>query len=109
VITVAATDRNDARGLWQAGFASNFGEIVDIFAPGTNILSAGYTSNSATATQTGTSMASPHVAGLAAYLISLEGLSTPSAVLERLIALSTTGTVTGLNGSPNRLAFNGIA
>lgn len=52
--------------------------------------------------------ATPHVAGLAAYLIALEGLTTPASVLSRLVALSTTGKVTSAGtGSPNRIAYNG--
>lgn len=54
-------------------------------------------------------MASPHIAGLAAYLISRENLSSPAVVLNRMVALSTVGVVTDAKGSPNRLAYNGIA
>lgn len=55
-------------------------------------------------------MACPHVAGLAVYLQALENLNTPTAVKNRIIALGTTGRVTGsLNGSPNLSAYNGNA
>jgi subtilisin family serine protease len=53
-------------------------------------------------------MASPHVAGLAAYLLSLEGKKTPSALSSRIISLSNKGKITGLpSGTPNNLVFNG--
>lgn len=102
-ITVGATDRNDARASF-----SNFGSSVDIFAPGVSVLSSWIGSNSATNTISGTSMACPHVAGLAAYLIALEGLATPAAVTSRIKALGLTGLVTSPgSGSPNLLAYNG--
>jgi oryzin len=102
-ITVGSTTSTDARSSF-----SNYGSSVDIFAPGSSILSTYATSDSATATLSGTSMAAPHVAGLAAYLISLEGLTTPAAVRSRLIALGQNGLVTSPGtGSPNELAYNG--
>lgn len=67
-ITVGAINAaNDNR----ADF-SNFGESVDIFAPGVDVTSVGIQSDTASSRLSGTSMASPHVAGLAAYLMSLE-------------------------------------
>ena len=102
-ITVGATDINDARASF-----SNFGAVLDVFAPGVSILSAWMGSNTATNTISGTSMACPHVAGLAAYLIALEGLSTPAAVASRIKALALTGKVTSPGtSSPNLLAYNG--
>ncbi|EGP86979.1 subtilisin-like protease, partial [Zymoseptoria tritici IPO323] len=92
VFTVGATDRNDNRASF-----SNFGPVVDIFAPGT-----------ATNTISGTSMACPHVAGLAAYIIGLEGTRTPAALGERLIELATKDVIVAAGaGSPNALAYNG--
>jgi oryzin len=52
-------------------------------------------------------IACPHVAGVAAYLITLEGLSSPGAVYNRLTALGTTGHVTDPMGSPNVIVYNG--
>lgn len=53
-------------------------------------------------------MASPHIAGLGAYLASFEGITGPAALCNRIIALATTGVITGLpSGTANRLAFNG--
>ncbi|KAH7319419.1 peptidase S8/S53 domain-containing protein [Rhexocercosporidium sp. MPI-PUGE-AT-0058] len=102
-ITVGAIDIDDNRASF-----SNFGSVVDIFAPGVNVLSSWIGSNSATRSISGTSMACPHVAGLAAYLIALEGLSTPAAVQSRIKALGTSGKVISPgSGSPNLIAYNG--
>ena len=57
-ITVAASDTGDARSIWPGGFASNYGAAVDIFAPGTAILSAGIASDTASVSNSGTSMVS---------------------------------------------------
>lgn len=84
VCTVGATDSNDAKPSF-----SNYGSILDIFAPGVNILSTWIGSNTATNTISGTSMATPHIAGLAAYLIALEGSRSPSALCQRIQSLST--------------------
>lgn len=102
-ITVGAIDKKNARASF-----SNYGSILDVFAPGVDILSSWIGSKTATNTISGTSMATPHVAGLAAYLISLEGLSTPAAVVARIKALAGSGLVTSPgSGSPNLLAYNG--
>ncbi|KAK6216286.1 hypothetical protein LQW54_003677 [Pestalotiopsis sp. IQ-011] len=104
-ITVAAVDTGDTRPSW-----SNFGPSVALFAPGAGISSAWFTGDGAYATESGTSMAAPHVAGLATYLMSREGLAGPSAVRQRLLKLATSGKVKdGGNGSPNLIAYNGAA
>ncbi|KAF6806777.1 Alkaline protease 1-like protein 3 [Colletotrichum sojae] len=102
-ITVGAID-----SAWKEGSYSNYGDAVDILAPGTGVLSAYIGSNSATASSTGTSMATPHVVGLALYLAALEDLNTPAALTARILELATEGAATGLRtGTPNLVAFNG--
>ncbi|TDZ51536.1 Alkaline protease 1 [Colletotrichum trifolii] len=105
-ITVGAIDaRNDRKASF-----SNFGNVVDIFAPGVNILSVGIASNTATNTLSGTSMASPHVAGLAAYLMGLENLNTVKSVTDRMLALAeASGASVQRNtaGTTNLIANNG--
>ena len=102
-ITVNASDRNDA----QAGF-SNFGTCTDIFAPGVGITSAWNTSNSATNTISGTSMATPHVAGAAALILGGSPGLSPARVARTMFYNSTPNKITNLgSGSPNRLLFVG--
>lgn len=101
-ITVGAIDQNDARASF-----SNWGSLVEIFAPGVGVLSSWIGSTTATNTISGTSMATPHVAGLAAYLIILEGLTSPASVASRIAALATNGLVTDPRGSVNKIAYNG--
>jgi subtilisin family serine protease len=103
-ITVGATTNTDARASY-----SNFGNCLDIFAPGSSITSAWYTSNTATNTISGTSMASPHVAGAAALYLQGSPSASPATVTNALVNNSTTGKVTSAgSGSPNRLLFTGF-
>jgi uncharacterized repeat protein (TIGR01451 family) len=98
-ITVGATASNDSRGPF-----SNYGSCLDLFAPGVGVLSAWHTSNTATATLDGTSMASPHVAGAAAVLLSQVPSLSPAEVDSRLRMLATPDLVGDPGaGSPNRL------
>ncbi|GHF93805.1 alkaline serine protease [Deinococcus piscis] len=99
-ITVGSTTRSDARSSF-----SNYGSCVDINAPGSDITSAWHTGNTATNTISGTSMASPHVAGGAALVLATNPSYTPAQVNSALNASATTGQLTGLNGSPNRLLY----
>ncbi|KAF3931278.1 Oryzin [Dactylella cylindrospora] len=105
-ITVGAIDSSNR-------FASftNFGTGVDIFAPGVSVLSAWATSNSATNTISGTSMACPHVAGLAAYYISEVGGGSPASITSTIVSkgIKNQITTTNLKGSPNLIAYNGYA
>ncbi|KAK9434741.1 Peptidase S8, subtilisin-related protein [Metarhizium brunneum] len=92
-LTVGAVDANTDQ---KAGF-SNFGPSVDINAPGVDVQSCGIRSDSDVSTKSGTSMASPHVAGLANYLMRLENVSDPAKVTAMLKGLSkeTDATVEG--------------
>ncbi|KAF4439139.1 endopeptidase K [Fusarium acutatum] len=101
-ITVAAIDGASYRTLW-----SNYGKAVDIFAPGSDILSAGHLSDSSSVYKSGTSMAAPHVAGLAAYFMAKEGLRGSTAVTKRIIGAADTSGVGSAFDSPGRVAYNG--
>jgi subtilisin family serine protease len=101
--TVAASTSDDEKASF-----SNFGSGVDVFAPGQDVKSAWIGGDSVTKTISGTSMAAPHVAGLAAYLIAKEGEMAPKALCERIKELGQSGVVTGVNrGTPNVLVYNG--
>ena len=105
-ITVGATASNDARSIWTGGQASNYGACLNIFAPGTAIRSAWYTSTTATNTISGTSMASPHVAGAAALYLQTHPTAAWNTVLNALVTTGTPNKVTGAGtGSPKRLLY----
>lgn len=100
-LTVAATDKTDTQPSW-----SNSGPCVDLYAPGVSITSAGIDSNTAEKILSGTSMASPHVAGAAAVLLSLNPWMTPAQVSAAIISNATTGVVRSVPpGTPNRLLY----
>lgn len=101
-ITVGSTTNTDARSSF-----SNFGTCVNIFAPGSSITSAWYTSNSATNSISGTSMASPHVAGVAALYLAGAPSATPATVRNYIYNRATPNVLTGIGtGSPNRLLYS---
>jgi subtilisin family serine protease len=101
-ITVGSTTTTDARSSF-----SNFGTCLDIFAPGSGITSSWNTSDTATNTISGTSMATPHVAGVAALFLETNPTASPATVTAAIINSSTPNKVTGAgSGSPNRLLFS---
>jgi subtilisin family serine protease len=103
-ITVGATDNTDARTSW-----SNYGTCVSIFAPGLDITSSWYTTATATNTISGTSMASPHVAGAAALYLQTSPNASAAAVKTALTSNATPGLVTSPgSGSPNLLLYTGF-
>jgi subtilisin family serine protease len=104
-LTVGATDSRDTRASW-----SNYGSCLDVFAPGVSITSAGHSSDSDLASMNGTSMASPHVAGVIARYLQANPSASPSQVAAAVVGSATTGAVSAAgSGSPNRLLFTAAA
>ena len=98
-ITVGSSTSADARSSF-----SNFGTCVDLFAPGSNITSAWIGSSTATAVKSGTSMASPHVAGIVALGLESSPSSTPAQMAAWLTASATSGVLTDVgSGSVNQI------
>ncbi|MFE6892963.1 S8 family peptidase [Streptomyces sp. NPDC057694] len=98
-ITVGATSNTDAKASW-----SNYGSVLDLFAPGVSITAGWNTSDTATNTISGTSMATPHVAGAAAVYLAGHTSATPAQVASALVNGATSGVVTSPgSGSPNKL------
>lgn len=101
-ITVGSTTSSDSRSSF-----SNFGTCLDIYAPGSSITSAWYNSNSATNTISGTSMAAPHVAGVAALYLDETPSSSPTQIESFLSSRASSGKVTDAkSGSPNKLLYS---
>lgn len=107
--TVGATDQTDKRATY-----SNYGSCLDIFGPGTSITSAWYTSDTALNTISGTSMATPHVAGVAAKYLSQNPYMSSSTLASQLTTYSTKNIVVNESGgdttnpanvSPDRMVF----
>ena len=99
-MTIGATDRTDKKASW-----SNYGNCVDWFAPGVGITSAWITSTTATNTISGTSMATPHTAGVAALYLQSSPGATPQQVREALFAGTTKSIVTNSRTANNHLLF----
>jgi subtilisin family serine protease len=100
-ITTGATNSSDA-----AASFSNYGTCVDMLAPGVSILSSWYTSDTAGAYLDGTSMATPHVAGVAALYLQGNPGASPATVRNALVANATSGVITNVgSGTPNLLLF----
>ncbi|MFE9650994.1 S8 family peptidase [Streptomyces sp. NPDC006365] len=98
-ITVGASTSTD----YRAGY-SNYGSVLDLFAPGSSIPAGWHTSDTATATLSGTSMATPHVAGAAAIYLTSHPAASPATVQSALVNGATRGVLRNTGtGSPNRL------
>ncbi|GLB45549.1 putative peptidase S8 family protein [Lyophyllum shimeji] len=101
-VTVGATDINDSRASF-----SNYGSVVDIFAPGVNVISSWIGSDYATNEISGTSMATPHISGLIAYLIGLNGNVSPATMSSNIKSLALKGVLYNIpSGTVNYLAHN---
>lgn len=100
-LTIAATTSADQRASY-----SNYGSCTDLFAPGSSITSASIGSDTATAIKSGTSMASPHVAGSVALLLEANPTFTPAQVQDSIKARATPGVLSNPGtGSPNLLSY----
>jgi serine protease len=101
-LTVGSSTRTDARSSF-----SNFGTCVDLFAPGSGITSAWSTSDTATNTINGTSMASPHVAGAAALYLATDPAAPPATVHAAIVNNASVNKLSSIGlGSPNRLLYS---
>lgn len=104
-LTVGSTTSSDARSSF-----SNKGSCVDVFAPGSSIRSAGISNDNSTTTMSGTSMAAPHVAGIAALYLNTQPGAQPGEVFTAVLNAGTAGKLSSLGtGSPNLLAQNSVA
>ncbi len=102
--TVSATNDTDTKASW-----ANYGSCLDLFAPGVSIRSATNSSDSASTTLSGTSMASPHVAGAAALYLEINPGASPATVSAALADNASVGKVSSAgSGSPNRLLYTGF-
>lgn len=96
-MTISATGQNDAKVSW-----ANVGSCVDWFAPGSGITSAWHSSDTATRSVSGTSMSSPHTAGVAALYLQGNPSASPASVRTALFNLTTKNVVTGASSTPNK-------
>lgn len=99
-MTIGATDKTDKKASF-----SNYSNCVDWFAPGVNITSAWRTSDTATNTISGTSMATPHTTGVAALYLQANPTATPASLRDALYAVATKGIVTSSKTTNNHLLY----
>jgi serine protease len=102
-LTIGSSAGNDARSSF-----SNWGTCVDLFAPGSAITSAWATGDTAIGTISGTSMAAPHVSGVAALFLQGTPAATPAQAAAQMLGSTSVGRMTDPAGSPNRLLFSGL-
>jgi hypothetical protein len=100
-INVAASAVDDSRASF-----SNYGSCVDLFAPGSGILSAASTGDTDSTIMSGTSMAAPHVAGVAALYLEQNPTASPAQVKSAILGNATLNRITDTRGTPNRLLYS---
>jgi PKD repeat protein len=102
-MTISATNSSDQKASW-----ANYGNCVDWFAPGVSITSSWYTSTTATNTISGTSMATPHTAGVAALYLEANTSASPAVVRDAIYAETTKGIVSSSKTANNHLLYSGF-
>ncbi len=105
-ITVAASDAQDKRSIFNSSQSSNYGTCTDLFGPGSKITST--RNGGGTQQMSGTSMATPHVAGAAALYLTANPSATPAQVTKALLDNTTPGKISDVKGSPNKLLYTGF-
>ena len=115
VIVVGATDITDTRATYTfppspTQFTSNYGSIVDLFAPGINVQAASFESDTATSIRSGTSFAAPHVTGAAALYLQSNPNVTPAQVESYIVNRATPNKVKNVPiGTTTRILYTGSA
>ncbi|GAB3383978.1 S8 family peptidase [Lysobacter fragariae] len=102
--TIGSTTSSDARSSF-----SNYGSCVNLFAPGSNVRSAWNNGDTATNVISGTSMATPHVVGVAALYLANNPAATPSQVTTALLNGASANRISDVMGSPNRLLYSVVS